>query len=95
MPGIKPGMTDAGGHVMGVMSWILVGLIAGWLAHVIMGGRGGIFGNIAVGLVGAIVGGFLAEKLNLHIIPDFWGNLVTATIGAIILLLIWRAIRSA
>jgi uncharacterized membrane protein YeaQ/YmgE (transglycosylase-associated protein family) len=80
---------------MGVIVWIFIGLIAGWLAHVILGGRGGIFGNIAVGLVGAIVGGFLFEKLNLHVMPDFWGNLITATIGAVIFLLIWRAIRKA
>ena len=80
---------------MGVIAWIFVGLIAGWLAHVILGGRGGIFGNLAVGLVGAIVGGFLFAKLNLHVMPDFWGNLITATIGAIIFLAIWRAIRRA
>ena len=80
---------------MGVLAWIVIGLIAGWLAHVILGGRGGIFGNIAVGLVGAIVGGFLFEKLRLEVMPDFWGNLITATIGAIVFLLIWRAIRRA
>ncbi|MCX7297047.1 MAG: GlsB/YeaQ/YmgE family stress response membrane protein [Hyphomicrobiales bacterium] len=80
---------------MGVIAWIVIGLIAGWLAHTIMGGRGGIFGNIAVGLVGAIFGGFLFEKLNLHVMPDFWGNLITATIGAVLFLLIWRAIRRA
>ncbi|MBI2717093.1 MAG: GlsB/YeaQ/YmgE family stress response membrane protein [Rhizobiales bacterium] len=80
---------------MGIIAWIFIGLIAGWLAHVILGGRGGIFGNLAVGLVGAILGGFLFEKLNLHVIPDFWGNLITATIGAIVFLLIWRAIRRA
>jgi uncharacterized membrane protein YeaQ/YmgE (transglycosylase-associated protein family) len=80
---------------MGVIAWIIIGLIAGWLAHVILGGRGGIFGNLAVGLIGAIVGGFLFEKLNLHVMPDFWGNLITATIGAIVFLLIWRAIRRA
>ncbi len=80
---------------MGVIAWIIVGLIAGWLAHTILGGRGGIFGNIAVGLVGAIFGGFLFEKLNLHVMPDFWGNLITATIGAVLFLLIWRAIRRA
>jgi uncharacterized membrane protein YeaQ/YmgE (transglycosylase-associated protein family) len=80
---------------MGIIAWIFIGLIAGWLAHIILGGRGGIFGNLAVGLVGAIVGGFLFEKLNLHVMPDFWGNLITATIGAIIFLAIWRAIRSA
>ena len=80
---------------MGIIAWIFIGLIAGWLAHIILGGRGGIFGNLAVGLVGAIVGGFLFEKLNLQVMPDFWGNLITATIGAIIFLGIWRAIRSA
>lgn len=80
---------------MGIFAWILIGLIAGWLAHTLLGGRGGIFGNIAVGLVGAIFGGFLFEKLNLHVMPDFWGNLITATIGAVLFLLIWRAIRRA
>jgi uncharacterized membrane protein YeaQ/YmgE (transglycosylase-associated protein family) len=80
---------------MGILVWIVIGLIAGWLAHVILGGRGGILGNIAVGLVGAIVGGFLFEKLNLHVMPDFWGNLITATIGAVVFLAIWRAIRKA
>ena len=80
---------------MSIIAWIIIGLIAGWLAHSILGGRGGLFGNIAVGLVGAILGGFLFEKLNLQVMPDFWGNLITATIGAIIFLLIWRAIRRA
>ena len=80
---------------MGVIAWIVIGLIAGWLAHTILGGRGGIFGNIAVGLVGATFGGFLFEKLNLHVMPDFWGNLITATIGSVLFLLIWRAIRRA
>jgi uncharacterized membrane protein YeaQ/YmgE (transglycosylase-associated protein family) len=80
---------------MGIIAWIVIGLVAGWLAHAILGGRGGLFGNIAVGLIGAIVGGFLFEKLNLQVMPDFWGNLITATIGAIVFLLIWRAIRRA
>ena len=80
---------------MSIIAWIFIGLIAGWLAHLILGGRGGLFGNIAVGLIGAIVGGFLFEKLNLQVMPDFWGNLITATIGALVFLLIWRAIRRA
>jgi uncharacterized membrane protein YeaQ/YmgE (transglycosylase-associated protein family) len=75
--------------------WIFIGLIAGWLATQLLGGRGGLFHNLAVGLVGAIVGGFLFEKLHWQVMPDFWGNLITATIGAIVFLLIWRAIRSA
>jgi uncharacterized membrane protein YeaQ/YmgE (transglycosylase-associated protein family) len=80
---------------MGILAWIVIGLVAGWLAHAVLGGRGGLFGNIAVGLIGSIVGGFLFEKLNLHVMPVFWGNLITATIGAIVFLLIWRAIRGA
>jgi uncharacterized membrane protein YeaQ/YmgE (transglycosylase-associated protein family) len=80
---------------MGVIAWIIIGLVAGWLANAILGSRGGLFGNIAVGLVGALVGGFLFEKLNLQVMPDFWGNLITATIGAVIFLFIWRAIRRA
>ena len=47
---------------MGVIAWIVIGLIAGWLATQILGGRGGLFYNLAVGLAGAIVGGFLFEK---------------------------------
>src|ERR1039457_3953455 len=52
---------------MGILAWIIIGLIAGWLATQILGGRGGLFYNLAVGLVGAIVGGFLFEKLRLEI----------------------------
>jgi uncharacterized membrane protein YeaQ/YmgE (transglycosylase-associated protein family) len=80
---------------MGILSWIIVGLVAGWLAKQILGGPGGLFHNLAVGLIGALVGGFLFEKLRLEVMPDFWGNLIVATIGAIVFLGIWRAIRSA
>jgi uncharacterized membrane protein YeaQ/YmgE (transglycosylase-associated protein family) len=80
---------------MGIFAWIFIGLIAGWLAKQILGGPGGLFHNLAVGLVGAIVGGFLFDKFNLQVMPDFWGALITATIGAIIFLLIWRTIRNA
>ena len=79
---------------MGIIAWIIIGLVAGWLAHTILGGRGGIFGNIAVGLVGAIVGGLIFDSL--RIFPQgFIGALVSATVGAVVFLLIWRAIRRA
>jgi uncharacterized membrane protein YeaQ/YmgE (transglycosylase-associated protein family) len=80
---------------MGVIAWIFIGLIAGWLATQILGGRGGLFYNLAVGLVGAMVGGFLFDALHLQVMSDFWGNLITATIGAVVFLLVWRAIRRA
>jgi uncharacterized membrane protein YeaQ/YmgE (transglycosylase-associated protein family) len=80
---------------MGVLIWIIIGLIAGWLANQILGGRGGgLLYNLAVGLVGAIVGGLIFDSL--HIVPEgFVGALVSATVGAIVFLLIWRAIRRA
>jgi uncharacterized membrane protein YeaQ/YmgE (transglycosylase-associated protein family) len=79
---------------MGVLAWIVIGLLAGWLANAILGGRrGGLLYNLAVGLVGAIVGGLIFGAL--HIVPEsgFIGELISATIGAIVFLLIWRAIR--
>ena len=80
---------------MGVIAWIFVGLIAGWLAKQVLGGPGGLLHNLAVGLVGAIVGGWLFGALGLMPAPQFLGELASATIGAIIFLLIWRAIRNA
>jgi uncharacterized membrane protein YeaQ/YmgE (transglycosylase-associated protein family) len=80
---------------MGVIAWIVIGLIAGFLATRITGARGGLLRNLAIGLVGAILGGFLATKLGLQVVPDFWGQLITATIGAVIFLFVWQAIRRA
>ncbi|MGH6742520.1 MAG: GlsB/YeaQ/YmgE family stress response membrane protein [Bradyrhizobium sp.] len=79
---------------MGIIAWIVIGLIAGWLAKQVLGGPGGILHNLAVGLVGAIAGGLIFSSL--HIMAEgFIGALVSATIGAIVFLLIWRAIRRA
>ncbi len=79
---------------MGIIAWIVIGLIAGWLATQMLGGRGGLLHNLAVGLVGAIVGGLIFDSL--HITPEgLIGALVSATVGAVAFLLIWRAIRRA
>ena len=80
---------------MGVLAWIVIGLIAGWLAARITDSRSGLLRNLAVGLIGSIVGGFLARKLGIAVVPDFWGELITATLGALIFLFIWQAIRRA
>lgn len=80
---------------MGVLVWILIGLIAGWLASRITGAPGGLVRNLMVGLVGSLLGGFLFRKLGLMVVPDVWGELITATIGAVLLLFLWRAIRHA
>jgi uncharacterized membrane protein YeaQ/YmgE (transglycosylase-associated protein family) len=80
---------------MGVLTWIIVGLIAGWLAAKITDAPHGLIRNLIVGLVGSLFGGFLFSKLGIQAVPDFWGELITATIGAVVLLFIWQAIRKA
>lgn len=86
---------------MGILSWIIVGLIAGVLAKWIMPGRdpGGIIVTILIGIVGAVVGGFL---VGLVVGGDLISGInittiVVATLGAIILLAVyrWFAGRSA
>jgi uncharacterized membrane protein YeaQ/YmgE (transglycosylase-associated protein family) len=79
---------------LGIIAWIIIGLIGGWLANQILGG-GGLLYNLAVGLVGAIVGGLIFGALRIVPEPGFLGNLISATIGAIVFLLIWRAIKRA
>lgn len=78
---------------MGVFAWIIIGLIAGWLAAKITDAPGGLLRNLAVGLVGAILGGLLFDRFGIQIMPSFLGGLVTATIGAILLLLVLQLIR--
>jgi uncharacterized membrane protein YeaQ/YmgE (transglycosylase-associated protein family) len=76
----------------GLLAWLVVGLIAGFLASTVMRGGGyGVIGDIIVGLVGAFIGGLLMNLL----IPDentgFWGSIIVAFIGACILIAILRA----
>ena len=81
---------------MGVISWIVVGLIAGWLAGVVMRGGGyGIVGNIVVGILGALLGGFLAASLfNLGDAVNGINvtSILVAFLGAVILIAIVRAL---
>ncbi len=81
---------------MGILSWILLGLIVGALAKLIMPGKdpGGIIVTILLGIVGAFVGGFIASLLGLGTVTGFnIGSLVIATLGAILLLAIYRAMQ--
>lgn len=78
---------------MGILSWILLGLIAGALAKFIVPGKdpGGCLVTIIVGIVGAIVGGFLGSFIGLGRVESFdLGGIIIATIGAILLLILYR-----
>jgi len=83
-----------------ILSWIIIGLIAGWLASNIMGAGGyGVVGDIIVGLVGAIIGGLIVSLLTGRGLSDaafdtgsFILNVIVAVIGAVILIAILRAV---
>jgi uncharacterized membrane protein YeaQ/YmgE (transglycosylase-associated protein family) len=74
---------------------LVVGLIAGWLAGKIMKGSGfGIIGDLIVGIIGAFIGAWLWGLLHLPLLGNFWVNaIVTATVGAVVLLFILRLIK--
>ena len=83
---------------MGILAWIIVGLIAGWLASMVMRGGGyGLVGDIIVGMVGAVIGGFLAGAL-LNMPNAVNGinvaSIVVAFIGALILVAVLRMVSS-
>ena len=77
---------------MGIIAWIVLGAIAGFITNLIMGGTGGVITTIILGIVGAVVGGFLAG--NVLGVADVTGinleSIVVAVIGAIIVVAIFR-----
>jgi uncharacterized membrane protein YeaQ/YmgE (transglycosylase-associated protein family) len=82
---------------MGIFTWIVVGAIAGWLAGYVMKGRGfGLIGNIIVGVLGALVGGWLAGVL-LNISNAINGfnlqTILVAFLGSVVVLYIAKLIR--
>jgi uncharacterized membrane protein YeaQ/YmgE (transglycosylase-associated protein family) len=73
---------------------VIVGIVAGWLAGVIMRGTGfGLIGDLLIGLVGAFIGDWLLNQLHVHFGTGIIGLIVNAVIGAVVLLLIVRLIR--
>jgi uncharacterized membrane protein YeaQ/YmgE (transglycosylase-associated protein family) len=81
---------------MGIIAWILLGLFAGAIARAVIPGRtepGGCIGTTAVGILGALIGGFIASALDIGEIDDFFdlGTWLIAIGGSVILLLIIRA----
>jgi uncharacterized membrane protein YeaQ/YmgE (transglycosylase-associated protein family) len=80
---------------MSLISFLILGLIAGWLAETIMKGRGaGLVVNLIVGVIGAYLGSILFSLLGLSA-HGFIGSLITATIGAVVLLLLINILKKA
>jgi uncharacterized membrane protein YeaQ/YmgE (transglycosylase-associated protein family) len=82
---------------MDLLTWIIVGLIAGVLASLVMGGTGyGLIGDIIIGIVGAFIGGWLFRSLGVTSpFGGLAGVIFVAFIGAVVLLFILRLIRSS
>jgi uncharacterized membrane protein YeaQ/YmgE (transglycosylase-associated protein family) len=81
--------------MIGILVWIVVGAIAGFVASKVLSGKGmGLLWDIVVGILGAFVGGWLASLVGLPVSPGTFtiGGLLSAFVGAVILLIIFRAV---
>jgi len=75
---------------MQIIGFLIIGAIAGWLARLIMkGGGSGLLGNMVIGVLGSVIGGFLFQSVGIAA-----GGFVTALIGAIVLLFVVNLLRS-
>jgi uncharacterized membrane protein YeaQ/YmgE (transglycosylase-associated protein family) len=80
---------------MSILTWLIVGLIAGVLASLVMGGTGyGIIGDIIIGIIGAFIGGWLFSTLGVAVpLGGLAGTILVAFIGAIVLLFVIRLVK--
>jgi uncharacterized membrane protein YeaQ/YmgE (transglycosylase-associated protein family) len=80
----------------GLLIWLFIGAVAGWLAGLIVKGYGfGLLGNIVVGIVGAFVGGWLFGLLGIAALHGIVGAIIGATVGAVAILLLLSLVRRA
>jgi len=81
---------------MSLLWFLVVGLVAGWLAGILVKGGGfGLVGDLIVGAIGAFLGGFLFSTFGVSMGGGLVGSLIVATVGAVVLLFIVRLIKRA
>ena len=81
---------------MGVITAVIVGIIAGYIAEKVMRSNGGLPTNLVVGVLGGILGRWVAQLLNLEYIgTGFVDQLVVSSCGAILLLALWRTMKGS
>jgi uncharacterized membrane protein YeaQ/YmgE (transglycosylase-associated protein family) len=79
---------------MDILTWIIVGLVAGLLASLVVGGGYGLLGDIIIGILGAFIGGWIFRQMGWSTpFGGLAGTIFVAFIGAVVLLLILRLIR--
>ena len=80
----------------GIIAWLVIGALAGWLAGLLVKGTGfGLIVDIIVGIVGAVIGGWLAGQLGIVVGSGFIASIIVAVAGAVILLLIIKLLKRA
>ena len=79
---------------MGIIAWIVLGAIAGWITNMIMGGKEGVIATIILGIIGAVVGGYLAGTVLK--VADVTGinieSIVVAVFGGIVVVAVYRLV---
>ena len=78
---------------VGWLSFLIIGLLAGWIAEKIMGRDQGLLTNLVVGVIGAYLGALLLSFFIDETTAGFWGSLIVAVIGAVVLLWIVGMVR--
>lgn len=78
---------------MNIIFWIIIGGLAGFIAEKVMKSSHGLLTNIIVGIVGAFIGGWLFGLLGISTGGGFVGSLITAVVGAIVLIWLLRLVR--
>jgi uncharacterized membrane protein YeaQ/YmgE (transglycosylase-associated protein family) len=77
-----------------LLLWLVIGLVAGWLASAVVGGGYGLVGDIVVGIVGSFIGGLIFRNLHLGVpFHGLAGTILVAFVGAVVLLVVLRLIR--
>jgi uncharacterized membrane protein YeaQ/YmgE (transglycosylase-associated protein family) len=88
-------LMDLGGGG-GLFGTLLIGALAGWIAEKVTRGEHGLITNLIIGILGAYIGGFLANALGLRLGEVFqgwfWGNLLVSVVGAVLLILAYRLV---
>jgi uncharacterized membrane protein YeaQ/YmgE (transglycosylase-associated protein family) len=81
---------------MSIVWFLIVGLIAGWLAGTMVKGGGfGLVGDLVIGVIGALLGGYLFETLGMSGANGLVGSIIVATVGAVVLLVLIRLFKRA
>jgi uncharacterized membrane protein YeaQ/YmgE (transglycosylase-associated protein family) len=81
---------------MNILWFLVVGVVAGWLAGTLVKGGGfGLVGDLVVGIVGAFLGGFLFSTFGVSLGGGLIGSIIVATVGAVVLLFIVRQVKRA